>query len=290
LALSFMMTFARPLIKVALIFNVVVSGLMALLALVSGVIPVALMCLLGFAFSAYYAYCVWNRIPFAAANMVTAITAVRANLGVSFFAYFSLLLTFGWTLWWSFAFVATNFVANGCDAEGVCDTEPNGGIVFLFLISYFWTMQVVKNVTHVTVAGTVGTWWFAPEEARSCCSSAVTSSWVRAMTFSFGSICFGSLIVAIIQAIKQVVHQLREQGDSVLACCAECLLGCIERIVEVRYECCGCTTIQSNCLYHISLLTNCAFLSNLQRSTSTNGPLSLLVFTDTRSWKLVRTS
>eukprot|EP00545_Synedropsis_sp_CCMP1620_P000608 CAMPEP_0119011304 /NCGR_PEP_ID=MMETSP1176-20130426/5585_1 /TAXON_ID=265551 /ORGANISM="Synedropsis recta cf, Strain CCMP1620" /LENGTH=534 /DNA_ID=CAMNT_0006964105 /DNA_START=28 /DNA_END=1632 /DNA_ORIENTATION=+ len=232
LALSFMMTFARALIKVALWFNIIMSGLMALMALISGVIPLALMCLLGFAFSAYYAYVVWNRIPFAAANMVTAITAVRANLGVSFFAYLSLFLTFGWTLWWSFAFVATNFVANGCDAEGVCEREPNGGVVFLFLISYFWTMQVVKNVTHVTVAGTVGTWWFAPDEASSCCSKAVGQSWIRAMTYSFGSICFGSLIVAIIQAVKEVVHQMRDQNDSMLACCAECILGCIERLVE----------------------------------------------------------
>jgi hypothetical protein len=232
LALSFMMTFASVLIKVALWFNIILSGIMAILAFATGVLPLGIMCLLGCAFSAWYAYTVWSRIPFAAANMVTGITAVRANIGVSLFAYFSLFLTFGWTLWWSLAFVATSFVMSGCNAQGECETEPNGGIAFLFLISYFWTIQVLKNVVHVTVAGTVGTWWFAPQEASSCCSKAVTDSWVRAMTFSFGSICFGSLIVAIIQAIKEVVHQLREQDDSMLACLAECCIGCIEQLVE----------------------------------------------------------
>lgn len=233
LALSFMMTCARPLIKVALFFNIIVYGVVALLALITGVIPLAILCLLAFDFSCYYAYVVWSRIPFAAANMVTAITAVRANIGVSFFAYFSVILTFGWTMWWSISFVATTFVVSGCDAAtNECETEPNGLLVFLFLISYYWSIQVIKNVVHVTVAGTVGTWWFTPQEASSCCSKAVRDSWFRAMTYSFGSICFGSLIVAIIQAVKEVIHNMREQGDSGLACLAECLIGCIEQLVE----------------------------------------------------------
>jgi len=91
---------------------------------------------------------------------------------------------------------------------------------------------VSKNVVHVTVAGTVGTWWFEPRTASSCCSRGVRDSWLRAMTFSFGSICFGSLLVAIIQAIKSLIHQMREQGDGIVACLAECLLGCIESLVE----------------------------------------------------------
>jgi len=232
LALSFMMSFASALIKVALWFNIILSFAMAIMALVGGVIPVAIICFIGFALTACYAYAVWSRIPFAASNLVTAITSVRANIGVSFFAYLNLFLTFGWTLWWSLAFVATNYVINGCDAQGECDTSLNMGIVFGFLISYFWVIQVLKNVVHVTVAGTVGTWWFAPREASSCCSKAVSDSWFRSMTTSFGSICFGSLIVAIIQAAKEILHQMREQGDGILMCCAECLLGCIESLVE----------------------------------------------------------
>mmetsp|Transcript_5360 Transcript_5360/g.6247 ORF Transcript_5360/g.6247 Transcript_5360/m.6247 type:complete len:501 (+) Transcript_5360:287-1789(+) len=232
LALTFMMTFAAALIKTALIFNLILSGVMAVMAVLAGALPVALLCLVGFALTACYAYTVWSRIPYAAANMVTAITAVKANMGVSFYAYLNLFLTFGWTLWWSLAFVATNYVVNGCSAQGECDTNPSGGVVFLFLVSYFWVIQVVKNVVHVTVAGTVGTWWFYPQEANTCCSKAVTSSWVRSMTYSFGSICFGSLIVAIIQALKELCHQMRQQDDNVLACLAECILGCIESLVE----------------------------------------------------------
>ena len=53
------------------------------------------------------------------------------------------------------------------------------------------------------------------------------------MTTSFGSICFGSLIVAIIQALKSLAQSARENGDAgILACIAECILGCIQAIVE----------------------------------------------------------
>jgi hypothetical protein len=164
--------------------------------------------------------------------LVTAVTAVQANLGLTLYAYISLILLFGWSLWWSAASFSAVLVLGDCDASGNCSRQVSGIIIFLLLLSYYWTMQVITNVVHVTVSGTVGTWWFAPREANGCCSSAVRESYVRAMTTSFGSICLGSLIVALIQALREMIHQLRENGDSFLACCAECLIGCLESMVE----------------------------------------------------------
>jgi hypothetical protein len=232
LALGFMSLFAECLIKTALAFNIISFVLLAFMMLAAGAIPVGIMALLGVGFTAYYSYCVWARIPFAAANMKTAITAVRANFGVVFFSYLSLVIIFLWSIWWSIATLSATFVISGCNAAGECQSETSGIIIFLFMVSFFWTVQVARNVVHVTVAGTVGTWWFDPLTASSCCSRGVRDSWFRAMTFSFGSICFGSLIVAVIQAFKEMVHQMREQDDGILACCAECLLGCIESLVE----------------------------------------------------------
>jgi hypothetical protein len=39
-------------------------------------------------------------------------------------------------------------------------------------------------------------------------------------------------LVAIIQAIKEMVHQMRQDGDQILLCIAECLIGCIESLME----------------------------------------------------------
>jgi len=93
--------------------------------------------------------------------------------------------------------------------------------------------QVISNVVHCSTAGTVGTWWYAPSEANGCCSRAVRDSYVRSLTLSFGSICFASLIVAVVQSIREIVHSLRDNGDSFIACCAECILACIESLVEL---------------------------------------------------------
>ena len=39
--------------------------------------------------------------------------------------------------------------------------------------------------------------------------------------------------MALIQATKEIVRQARESGDNgLLLCCAECILGCIESLVE----------------------------------------------------------
>jgi hypothetical protein len=86
----------------------------------------------------------------------------------------------------------------------------------------------------VTVAGTVGTWWFEPS-ACGCCAAAVTNSFIRTMTTSFGSICFGSLIVAILQALRMLANIAQSQDDGgIFVCIAECLIACLQGIVEVR--------------------------------------------------------
>lgn len=61
----------------------------------------------------------------------------------------------------------------------------------------------------------------------------------RAMTTSFGSICYGSLIIALIQTLRAIVRNAAEQARSegnlfALFClyCLECLISIIESIAE----------------------------------------------------------
>ena len=187
-----------------------------------------------FVLTVYYAYVVWGRIPFAAANLVVATTAVKSNLGLSILAYSSLPVIIGWSCWWLVSFASTVYVASGCDAQGNCATETPGILVFSMLLSYHWTCQVIKNVVHVTVSGAVGTWWFVPTEGTSFCSHGVRDSFVRSITTSFGSICLGSLLVAIVEALRSMVRNMRENGEGgILLCLAECLLSCLQDMLEV---------------------------------------------------------
>jgi hypothetical protein len=219
-ALGFMMKFSQELVKAALFFSVSLSLAVGIIGALSGQVLMAVMGFISFAVGCCYAYFVRSRIPFAAANLNTALSAVKANMGLSVVAYFFLAVALCWSIWWS--------VAAGGALNGV-----GSGIIFLFLVSYYWTHQVIQNTVHVTVAGVVGTWWFVPDEASSFWSPAIKDSFSRATTHSFGSICFGSLLVALIQALRHLQHILRENEDfNILVCLIECLLACVQSIIE----------------------------------------------------------
>jgi len=240
LMILLMLMIASFLIKLALLFNVVMSGLLAVAAIATGAWVPGIIAVIFFLIFCCYAKAVWSRIPFATANLVTATKAIKANFGVTLIGYVMIVLALGWTVLWvtaalgvqdSIISCTTTQDANGNDLK-VCE-NPNYGILFLFLVSYYFVHQVLKNVVHVTIAGVVGTWWFAPDE-KGCCGKSIFGSLCRALTTSFGSICFGSLIVAAIQAVRTLVDVAKANDDigSTLACCIDCILGCIESIVE----------------------------------------------------------
>ena len=236
LALTAIMNCTLPLIKSALFFNIFVCFGLVITSFVvpSGIhIEMAFIAIVLLITSICYTYVVWNRIEFAASNLTTATTVIKSNMGLTFFAYMNLILSFLWSLWWTITAVSTFFVLGECDTQGNCQNNINGFVVFGFLVSYFWTIQILKNAVHVTVAGTVGTWWIVPQEANGCCSNGIRQSYWRSITTSFGSICLGSLLVALLQAIKEIIYSMRESGNgSILICLADVILGCIENVFK----------------------------------------------------------
>ena len=128
---------------------------------------------------------------------------------------------------------------------GECDNEPGSVLFFAMILSYNWTFQAISNVVHIMVTGTVGTWWFVPTKGSSFCSHGVRDSFMRSVTTSFDSICFGSLLVATIEASKNTIQRIRESdnGGGILLCLVECLLSCLQGILEA-----------SDCLYDFMLI------------------------------------
>ena len=79
---------------------------------------------------------------------MTACTAVRKNCGVLFVALFFVVLAFGWTLLWS---VAVMGVWDEVIDENIAITQQpttNYGYLFLLLLSYFFTEQVIQNTVR----------------------------------------------------------------------------------------------------------------------------------------------
>ncbi|RHW69062.1 Plasma-membrane choline transporter [Trypanosoma brucei equiperdum] len=107
-------------------------------------------------------------------------------------------------------------------------------ILFLSLLALlfvmFWATQVTTNLMHVTTAGLTATWYFAGKENMP--KNPTLASFKRGTTTSFGSICFGSLLVAIIRLIRWLVSTAEDSEHEMLRCIFLCIIGCLERLME----------------------------------------------------------
>jgi hypothetical protein len=149
-----LMCIPQFLIKTALIFTVVMAGLWMVFAFVSGNILAGVIGAIFFAITMCYARAVWSRIPFATANLVTASTAIKQNIGVSVYAYIFAILGGAWSVCWSIAFVGVLDKTFVCDEQNVC-TNPSYGLLFVLFLALFFVEQVLQSCIHVTVAGVV---------------------------------------------------------------------------------------------------------------------------------------
>ena len=195
----------------------------------------------------WYTRSVQSRIPYAASNLKCAVTVLKTNLGLGFIALGSMMVLMVYYFSWVCTFFTTIVMIAMMESDVTTessDATPEDSsssdltavwviLAHLLILSLYWTQQVMKNVVRVTVSGVVGTWWFSPAEAASLCSDAVRHSLIRSTTFSFGSICFGSLIVAILQMLRSALHRVQNSRNAgVLRCIAMCILYYIQGLVE----------------------------------------------------------
>jgi hypothetical protein len=196
-----MLILARTLLQTMLLFSVLLSLAWGLIGLTLD--PYGAVSIMGFlAIMATMGYTIftWGRIGFASANLYIALCGIRCTADVIALAMSSLIAVFGWCIAWSISVVgALNTLArHDCGNDEGCDLRlrpPEISICFLFLASFLWTNEVIKNIVQVTVAGAIGSWWCHPEEIRPFCASAVSRPLLIAMSSSFGSVCLGSLVV-----------------------------------------------------------------------------------------------
>lgn len=166
----------------------------------------------------YYVY-VRNRLEFAGAILEIACSAIRRYPTSIMVAFGSLLVQLIVVIIWALAYYGA-----------VASTIAFGSFVLetYLLFSLFWALTVVQNVAHCSTCGVVGSWWFTNND------QAVSGSLKRASTTSLGSICFGSLIVAILKTLRVLVRQFRKANERggrsclFIAHCAEYLLNIIE--------------------------------------------------------------
>eukprot|EP00927_Polykrikos_kofoidii_P045753 TRINITY_DN39847_c0_g1_i1.p1 TRINITY_DN39847_c0_g1~~TRINITY_DN39847_c0_g1_i1.p1 ORF type:complete len:950 (-),score=158.17 TRINITY_DN39847_c0_g1_i1:79-2847(-) len=108
------------------------------------------------------------------------------------------------------------------------------------LFSFLWNNALLAAFLQIIVAGAVATWFFCPfDENKRKDSNAVSTSVRNAFRYHFGSVCFGSLLVAIIQFIRCVLKYMELQAQQaknrvmvMVFRALQCVLLCFERYIK----------------------------------------------------------
>jgi hypothetical protein len=172
--------------------------------------------------NALFIYLWRKRIPFATQLLTVVAEVTNIYPSTVIVSFVSLLIQTIWITIWVLTIVGAQQLNENNNLSNV--------LVFILLVSFYWTSQVIGNTVHVTCAGTFASWYFLGGTSAMQ-ENPTLKSLKRATTTSFGSICLGSLLIAVIQALRNMV---RNSGNSrnFMAIILTCLLACIENIIR----------------------------------------------------------
>ncbi|CAF0833344.1 unnamed protein product [Rotaria sp. Silwood1] len=203
--------------------------------------PMGIITLIFVLISLWYIYYVRNRIAFAEAHIQVGCSALRSHPSILLVAIGMLILQLLWVLFWSLMALGFEHVVNRSNDKDSSSNKSAGGLLAIVLLtSLYWGALTFRNITHFVTACVVGQWWFIADAHR---QYAVERSLQRAFTTNFGTISFGSLILAFIKALRVVAQinesNARRDGNILLlliSCCAVCILRIFEGLVRYLNE------------------------------------------------------
>eukprot|EP00762_Andalucia_godoyi_P004550 ANDGO_05190.mRNA.1 Protein PNS1 len=174
-------------------------------------------------------YLMRKKIPFAAALLEESSILVRKFPGTIGASVAGLFLQLGWIVLISFAILSATRTNNLL-------------ILILFVFSFYWTIQVIKNVVHCSAVHTFGCWYYLTGSERGVPANSTLRGFGRACTKLLGAISMGSAIVAAIQTLRWLVRYARNSVQNILGnslrlqiffCMLDCIIGCIEGLARM---------------------------------------------------------
>eukprot|EP00485_Elphidium_margaritaceum_P000113 CAMPEP_0202693902 /NCGR_PEP_ID=MMETSP1385-20130828/7904_1 /ASSEMBLY_ACC=CAM_ASM_000861 /TAXON_ID=933848 /ORGANISM="Elphidium margaritaceum" /LENGTH=500 /DNA_ID=CAMNT_0049349655 /DNA_START=32 /DNA_END=1534 /DNA_ORIENTATION=- len=222
-------------IKVMLFLSIALWTAVAVLGFLDNEIVVGVVGAVFAVLMLLYTICIWGRIRFASVLLELGSMIIGKFSGVVVVQVLTVLFTIIW-----FAVIAMcawgYFIITSGDAQ-VTDEgyiyynyDPNGWVIVALLMSLYWTLEVNSNISHCTACGVAAVWYFTPRTRA--LRSPTYKAFNRSMTSSFGSICLGSLFVAIIEMLRALVNAVARGERNICAICVRCCLGCLEWCVR----------------------------------------------------------
>mmetsp|Transcript_119900 Transcript_119900/g.334515 ORF Transcript_119900/g.334515 Transcript_119900/m.334515 type:complete len:473 (+) Transcript_119900:81-1499(+) len=221
-----------PVVQVSLLFLPTVSGFMCAWSFVHGQILPGVLFAVVTAGMLLFAWSVQDRVEFTSKMFKCVSLVYQSSFAMFLIALCVMFLNALFSLLWLLAVTPLYVGDKRLLHKG--QAHPSNAALgwVLLLLSFFWTVQVLSNVLHVACSGLVARWYYNKQM-----DAPVLRSTAQAFKNYFGSVCFGSLLIAIIQTLRALVRmaqeQAREDGNlcgEVMACCADCFLSMIESL------------------------------------------------------------
>lgn len=190
--------------------------------LIHGVVVAGVVFLLLAALNGLLVYMWRRRIPMSSLLLETSVSVLKRYPSTVAAAVVQYLVLLGYVCLFSATLAA---IKAGKYSQGI-----DLVLTIYLAFSFFWTTQVLTNVVHVIVSGVFATFYFVVGPSQAVSNPTLASA-RRALTYSFGSIAFGSLVVAAIQTLRFVLNLFRDDNCFV-GSCIDCLLGIIEGLAQ----------------------------------------------------------
>jgi hypothetical protein len=186
----------------------------------------------------YYQFWI-SRIPFASVILESVTTVISSYAGATSAGILGLILQSAFGVY----FLVTILGIAKFSFEKNISQQVYFALVLYTLFVFYWTSQVIRNTVHVTICGLFGTYYLqgiADETGKVTIPvrNPTIRAAKRALTTSFGSICYGSLLIAVMQPLKAIVHMARSEDHddnlarAVLLCCIECIVSVLSDLLE----------------------------------------------------------
>jgi len=182
------------------------------------------------------------RIPFSALMLTTSVDVAKRFGHVWLVSFIGGVLATAFGAWFSVTLVAVYVKFNpgnnpACSqGAGGCSSAKVIGLLVFITFAGYWITEWLKNTIHVIISGVYGSWYFCADNMPKGATRGATR---RALTYSFGSISFGSLIVAIINMLRQACSiaqnnaaQSGNIGTQICFCVLQCLIGILDWAVQ----------------------------------------------------------
>lgn len=229
LCIKFMYSAPEGVLHGCFIANILITVVVAIGGFVKGQIMLGVVMSIFSALGVLFYLLFRRRIPFSAVLLRTVIDGLRAYPAMLNVTAGSVVVTLIYTSFWAAAAGSLAWIYQGNKSDESTDTLAL--VLFIYsAFSLFWTSQVIANTVQTTIAGVYASFYFFYRSGQTVVAP-TKGALRRALTYSFGSICFGSLILATLQTIRFCIR-LFSDDNSVAGCIADCILGFIEGLVE----------------------------------------------------------